>query len=299
MKYQRKYTLILALALLFVMESCQQPGGNSPGSEYMPDMSHSIAYEANYYNYYYNNTWGTREEYYKYAQPRLPVKGTVSRKSSSTIAVPTAGENTPYYYGDTDEERVRATNELVNNPMPITDSGLAIGKELYNINCGICHGDKGDGNGYLVRDDGGVYPVQPANLINDEFTAASNGRFYHSIMYGKNLMGSYKDKLNYTERWQVIHYVRSLQAKERKLKYDQMNNTLNSIDRPAGNMQIAALGTTDNDAQHTGHDATISGHHDASHSHDDKEQGDHDHQGGHDSHDDHDDHNDDHNHNDQ
>ena len=31
----------------------------------MPDMGHSIAYEANYYNYYYHNTWGSQDDYYE------------------------------------------------------------------------------------------------------------------------------------------------------------------------------------------------------------------------------------------
>ena len=30
-------------------------------------------------------------------------------------------------------------------------------------------------------------------------------------MHGKGVMGSYKDKLSFEERWQVIHYLRSLQ----------------------------------------------------------------------------------------
>ena len=40
-------------------------------------------------------------------------------------------------------------------------------------------------------------------------------------MYGKNVMGSYKDKISYEERWQVIHYIRSLQAKDKKLEYSE------------------------------------------------------------------------------
>ena len=63
---------------------------------------------------------------------------------------------------------------------------------------------------------------------------ASNGRYYHAIMHGRNLMGSYKDKVSYEERWNVIHYIRSLQAKELKLTYNQLENTLNSVDQPAG-----------------------------------------------------------------
>ena len=256
MRHLQKYTLVLIVGVIMMLQSCSKPGGNNTGSEYMPDMAHSIAYEANYYNYYYNNTWGSEDDYYKYAQPRLPVKGTVPRKSSNRIAIPSANEGKAYYYADTEEERTRATNEIINNPYPITDAGLKQGKELYNINCAICHGEKGDGNGYLVRDDGGVYPVQPAIMTNDEFVTASNGRYYHSIMYGKNLMGSYKDKLSYSERWQVIHYIRSLQAKEKGLVYNQNENTLNSVDRPAGqNHQVAELVPASHDSDSHGHHA--------------------------------------------
>lgn len=278
-----KYLLILTVSIFFLLQSCQKPGGNSPGSEFMPDMAHSVAYEANYYNYYYNNTWGSEDEYYEYAKPKLPVTGTVPRRSSKSISIPSVGDNTPYPYGDSDDERNRAMAEIVDNPYAITDAGLATGKELYNINCAICHGEKGDGNGYLVRDDGGVYPVQPAILTNDEFTAASNGRMYHSIMYGKNLMGSYKDKLSYKERWEVIHYVRSLQAKERKLTYNQTTNTLNNVDRPAGIKQVAELHTEEHHDEHGTHDMNHGKDHHDDHDHKDEDHGEH-------SHDDHDNH---------
>ncbi len=62
--------------------------------------------------------------------------------------------------------------------------------------------------------------------------AASNGRYYFAIMHGKNVMGGYADKISYEERWQVIHYIRSLQAKDKKLVYNEKENTLNEIDVP-------------------------------------------------------------------
>jgi len=269
----------MAIAIILMMQSCQQPGGDTTGSEFMPDMGHSIAYEANYYNYYYNNTWGSQEDYYKFAQPKEPVKGTVPRQSSHSISIPKAPGSQPYYYADTEEERTRAIAEVIDNPYAITDEGLTRGKDLYNTFCAICHGEKGDGNGYLARD-GGVYPVAPAQLINEEFTASSNGRFYHSIMYGKNLMGSYKDKISYEERWQVIHYIRSLQAKENKLEYNQFSNTLNNIDRPAGVIRQMAEahddhidanehhhegGSHDHDGEDHGHDHNDEGHGDGHH----------------------------------
>jgi len=106
--------------------------------------------------------------------------------------------------------------------VPITSEGLARGKDLYNINCGICHGTKGDGNGWLVDENNPnqAYPAQPAILTNDEFTGASEGRFYHAIVYGKNVMGGYTDKLSYEERWQVIHHIRALQLEHYKQRID-------------------------------------------------------------------------------
>lgn len=284
----KQYTYILLVgALIIGLASCQAPGGNSPGSEYMPDMGHSIAYEANHYNYYYNNTWGSEAEYHAYSQPRKPVNGTVPRtktdfKSSNTaIAIPTQVGSTTYPYMDTEEERTRAMNELIKNPYPITDAGLATGKELYTIFCATCHGDKGDGGGYLVREDGGKYPAQPANFLLKEHLEASNGRYYHAIMHGKNLMGGYSDKINTEERWQVIHWIRSLQAKELKLEYNQMVNTLNAIDMPAGEIaQVMEENHGDHDAHHSeeGHEAHgHDGQNDEGHDHDSHDNDTHDH----------------------
>lgn len=250
-------TLIKAIILAVVVAafaSCSPSSADNPGTEYMPDMYHSIAYESNYYDYYSNNTWGSEKEYYKIAAPREPVAGTVPRgyagqtaqggtaikaalKGGNTlnaVSVPVNG-SVPYAYANTEDERARATAELIANPFPITDDGLAVGKELYVIFCGICHGDKGNGIGYLVNEESNKnvkYPAQPANFLSDEFVAASNGRYYHAIMHGKNVMGGYADKLSYEERWQVIHYIRSLQAKDRKLAYSSSENTLNEVDVP-------------------------------------------------------------------
>jgi mono/diheme cytochrome c family protein len=136
-------------------------------------------------------------------------------EAEGSIAM-TPNGSVPYYYGATEPERLRATQEITSNPFPITTAGLVHGKDMYNIYCGICHGEKGDGRGYLVRDEdpvkgipAGLYPAAPANFMLDTFVNSSPGRIYHAIMHGKNVMGSYADKLSYKERWEVIHYIRS------------------------------------------------------------------------------------------
>lgn len=253
--------LVLVFAAAVIMQACSPPDGEHPGSEYMPDMGHSIAVEANVLNDYYWNTWdeaSTIELRDLVKHPGQPVSGTVPRGYAggaeslgthrggddiTTMAIPVNGQ-VPYYYEDTEEDRVLATAELLDNPFPITADGLARAKGLYEIYCGVCHGNSGDGLGYIYDTDqnpDAKYPLAPANLINDIFSAASNGQFYHAIMYGKNAMGAYKDKLSYEERWQVIHYIRSLQAKEAGATYNEDENTYNmAFGTPASMMEQMA-----------------------------------------------------------
>jgi len=303
MKNFRNILMALTLAVvLLTANSCQQVDGNTTGSEFMPDMAHSAAYEANQYNYYFANTWDATDDpnlsgktLYELSQPGKPVNGTVPRgyagvalgshaSDKGGIKVPMNG-SAPYYYADTEDERLRATAEIIANPFPITEDGLAKGKELYDIFCATCHGEKGDGAGYLYDTDknpNAVYPAAPANFLNEEFLAASNGRYYHGIYYGKNVMGSYRDKISYEERWQVIHYIRSLQAKETKTVYDANVNTLNvSFGQPMAS--VTPVAHADTHAEEAGHDAhNEDGHHDHGHDagHHEGDGHDHGHEGG-------------------
>ena len=257
-----KYFFTLTL-IVVGFSACQDAGMGveQTGSEMMPDMYHSIAYEANVESDYYLNHYDDESvvSYRNAAQPKGGVMNTVPRgyagiasatnaqdrdaimaalngEAPGSIATP-KNPRVPYYYEDTEEGREAARQGLVGNPYPITAKGLEKGKELYNIMCAICHGEKGDGNGWLYSDENpnAKYPVAPANFLIDPHVDNSNGHYYHAIMYGKNLMGAYKDKLNYEERWQVIHWIRNLQAKELKLVYDQEDNTLNAaFGAPAG-----------------------------------------------------------------
>ena len=216
-----------ACALGVALSSCNgRAGGQFQGREYMPDMGHSVAYEANVYGYYPQNRWGTEEEYRKAAEPGKPVPGTVKHQQTqwNYRAEQYASIFPVYHYGNTEEERTRATAEIQSNPLrPSNEAELKMildkGKNLYGVYCGSCHGEKGDGNGQLYNNGSGPYPAKPANYLTDEFLAASDGRYYHAIMHGKNAMLSHADKLSFEERWMVIHYIRSLQAPVTKEPY--------------------------------------------------------------------------------
>lgn len=227
------YMAVAAAVVLMGASGCQRPGDKYPGTEYMPDMVHSIAYEANYSTYYSANTWATEAEYRELREPGLPVKGTIPRGTSvygsadmirfkiDTHSFAIKATYNPYHYADTEPERLRAQAEITSNPLQPTSEEqlkviLAKGKVLYNSYCAVCHGEDGDGEGPVYK--GGKYPLQPAML--NTFGSSTDGRFYHAIMYGKNAMLGHADKLSYEERWMVIHQIRNLQYKKAEKTYN-------------------------------------------------------------------------------
>lgn len=278
------HILVLSLVLAVVLSCCGEADGEFTGSEYMPDMAHSLAVEANTYNYYYYNTWDDRStiELGELVYPKYTVKGTVPRGwagsytpgmspmianpagteeragsmmglmvdtgNPNAISVPANG-HVPYYYEDTPEGREAAIADNSVNPFPITDEGMIRGGNLYNIFCAICHGEAGNGLGYIYDTDKNPqakYPAAPASFLRPEFLEASNGRYYHAIMYGYNVMGAYADKMNYEERWQVIHYIRNIQAKETETDYNQQVNSYNpAFGTPLGLDDPTASGFSD------------------------------------------------------
>jgi mono/diheme cytochrome c family protein len=225
MKRSSLYLYVVALAAI-IFSSCGRSGGEFTGREYMPDMAHSIAKEANYSTYYQFNTWGGEEAYRSFfAELNLPVKGTIPFNAAKSDNASRGLTFPQYHFPNTDAGREMAIAQILDNPVRPSDPDelkavLAKGKNLYNIYCASCHGEKGDGNGKLYDSGNGPYPAAPANYLKDEFVNASEGRYYHAIMHGKGVMLSHADKLSHDERWMVIHYIRSMQAKEKKVKYD-------------------------------------------------------------------------------
>jgi outer membrane protein OmpA-like peptidoglycan-associated protein len=226
MKKTTLFASAASLAALVTIFGCQAEG-DFTGREYMPDMAHSIAYETNlntFYPYNRENDAAAESQYNANVQPRKIVNGTIPRGFTSFFwsgdlealkAQKESGYNmngkVPYAFGNDDAAREAAIAAITTNPFPATKGGVAKGKDLYNINCAICHGEKGDGNGYIWRDGEGPYPNKPANFLETEMAGSSEGRYYHAIMRGKGVMGAYADKLSFEERWNVIHYIRTLQ----------------------------------------------------------------------------------------
>jgi mono/diheme cytochrome c family protein len=182
MKRTSNILIVAALATGAFLAACNRGEHNrKPGRIYMPDMYESRAYE--FYNARLSNL--------------KPVEGTVKR-----------GELLPYHLKASDT----ALANLVKNPLTITPPDLKEGERLFNIYCGICHGTAMDGNGPLYRGGDGPYPAAPANLASGAKTAYTEGRLFHVMTYGYNMMGSYASQLDREQRWKIAAYIKSKQA---------------------------------------------------------------------------------------
>lgn len=173
---------IVVLAVVFVATSCNK--STAPNYQFMPNMYESAGYE----------TYG-EAAFPNGNEAQLPVEGSVARGH-----IPFDIENSTAGY-----ELAKGT---LNSPLDSTQVDLNRGKELYNIYCGICHGNKGNGQGNLVKRE----KILGIPSYDDAGRAINAGSIYHTIYYGKNAMGSYANQLNEEERWQVVSYVLKLKA---------------------------------------------------------------------------------------
>lgn len=129
-----------------------------------------------------------------------PVEGTVARGFI------------PYLFKDKPDD----AGKLLVNPLIPNEENLSLGKEKFNIYCSPCHGYLGEGDSRLR----GQFP-NPPSLHSEKLRSWSDGRVYHVITEGQNVMPSYRSQLNRQERWAVVNYLRvlqrSLNAKETDL----------------------------------------------------------------------------------
>lgn len=94
---------------------------------------------------------------------------------------------------------------LLENPIPATPESVAFGQYLYEINCMVCHGPEGRGDGPV----GLLLATSPVDM-NDAYTQdQADGQIFFTITRGRVTMPYYRDALSVEERWHVINYMRA------------------------------------------------------------------------------------------
>ena len=173
--------ILIVLCIFASIVACKKD--SRPNYQFMPNMYEPVGYEA----------YGSYEIFANEQEAKLPAEGSIPRGE-----LPFDIENTNEGY-----EEAKAT---LQNPLDSVQKAHFAGGQLYDIYCGICHGNKGNGQGNLVKRE----KILGVPSYDDAGRAITAGSIYHTIYYGKNAMGSYANQLNEEERWQVTAYVLKL-----------------------------------------------------------------------------------------
>jgi mono/diheme cytochrome c family protein len=214
-------SLFIGFSAAALLSSCGA-GVNDQGTEYAPNMYHSVAYEPytqitdkeagrwvtsidypdNHAEYYNSNNFNPNR-----MNMRDPAPNTVKRNPQGWL---------PYRLPN-DSTGLRLADKL-KNPLDSSAAVIAGGKALYEMYCDHCHGPKGGGDGKVaagVKIDGvqkgnynGVPDYNSATLKN-----ITEGHIFHVITYGKNLMWPHGSQINPEDRWKIAKYIKTLQKK--------------------------------------------------------------------------------------
>lgn len=200
-----KLSLSLVVVSLF---SCKEKNGLAP--EYMPDMFRSPSIET------YVDYGEVRDKQHPEMKDKmsamLPVKGTIPRGF------------TPYPYENTPEGYELAGANL-KNPLVYSEQIVKEGELLFGMFCIQCHGATGQGDGILVERE--KFPPLPVKFAPG--LAISEGKMFHSITYGKNLMGSHASQLNQEERWKLVSFIRTKFMNENQTTIAVDSNVVSAV----------------------------------------------------------------------
>ena len=103
---------------------------------------------------------------------------------------------------------IDSIGRVATNPTAASEASLANGRKHYQINCAVCHGDTGLGDGPATKNGYGM----PGIAINGAGTQGrSDGYLYGMIRNGRGLMPPY-NRIEEPDRWDVVNYLRALQG---------------------------------------------------------------------------------------
>jgi len=102
--------------------------------------------------------------------------------------------------------------QKLKNPIASSPASIKAGQALFQKNCRFCHGADAKGDGPMAPEG-----THPPNLTDDKWDrGSSDGEIFAVIRDGagpKFDMKGYKSKMSEQDMWNIVNYLRSLQAK--------------------------------------------------------------------------------------
>ncbi|MEE8233489.1 MAG: cytochrome c [Gammaproteobacteria bacterium] len=135
------------------------------------------------------------------------VKPQESKVETAPESVPTTGEEpTPPPENINELVKARLQAGAMKNPVPMTGGSVNRGKVLYDIQCAVCHGKHGHGDGPVGR----KFIPDPMNLTLDYVQIQPDGQLFYTISHGSIAMPSYRDSITVKDRWHLINYIKAV-----------------------------------------------------------------------------------------
>lgn len=105
--------------------------------------------------------------------------------------------------------------KVYENPYIETDFALRRGKNRFDAFCSHCHGVDGRGEGPVITDveitEANEGFPEPPSLLRDQALSYPDGRFFHVMSVGQNIMFPVADKLSESDRKLIVMHIRRLQ----------------------------------------------------------------------------------------
>jgi mono/diheme cytochrome c family protein len=171
---------------------------------------------------------------------RLPIPGTVAEEMPAKNDYWATGKWDDSHWGNGIPVHEAKDG---GRPLAIDAENMARGRERYTINCAVCHGAAGDGQGVVTKF--GLTGV--ASYQNDRLRQASDGDIFNTISNGKGQMLGYGYNITVDDRWRIVMYVRALQRSQNAPLADatpEEQAALDKTKKPAAPVPPPASGGT-------------------------------------------------------
>ena len=140
--------------------------------------------------------------------------------SAPPDSVPTTGGELQFAFTDAGS---------VTSPFPSSQATIQRGADLFRVNCSVCHGSDGTGNGPMqAKLEEAGYPGVIANLTTGATPNRPDGEVFFIISHGweatmmemgmseevaseRSLMPPFRKLISEDDRWMIVHHLRSIE----------------------------------------------------------------------------------------
>ncbi|MBI4491336.1 MAG: cytochrome c [Chloroflexi bacterium] len=98
------------------------------------------------------------------------------------------------------------------NPVPRTPDTMERARQVFRVNCALCHGQDGHGQSVVAQYFAQAGFVPPVDFASQRVRARADGQLYWIVTNGLGNMPPFANLLAEEERWMVVYVIREVQG---------------------------------------------------------------------------------------